>query len=165
MFLVVMVTSVSITAWKVSVFRFFLLLIFLHSGWIRRDTPYLSIFSPNVEKCGPEKLRVRRIFTFHAVQNSILMFPNSIHLKSIKPYGICRKLAGMEIMRITNYYMQICSVITDGSFPYKHCIIYCWRLYLGRTDYTNKISNIFPDKETYLEPCKISTIEHFHKSK
>ena len=118
-------------------------------------------------KCGPEKLRIRPLFTFHVVYNSILMFPNSIHLKSIKPHGICRKLAGMEIMRVTNYYMQICSVITDRSFPYKHCIFYCGRLYLGRTNYTNKTNNtnIFPDKETYLEPCKISTIEHFHKSK
>ena len=27
---------------------------FPHLDWIRRDTPYLSLFSPNVEKCGPE---------------------------------------------------------------------------------------------------------------
>ena len=26
--------------------------------WIRRDTKYFSIFSPNARKCGPEKLRI-----------------------------------------------------------------------------------------------------------
>ena len=31
-------------------------------GWIRRDTPYLSVFSPNVGKYIPEKLRIRTIF-------------------------------------------------------------------------------------------------------
>ena len=29
------------------------------------DTPYLSVFSPNAEKHGPEKLRIRTPFTFH----------------------------------------------------------------------------------------------------
>ena len=48
-------------AWKVSVFGIFLVLIFPHSDWIRRDTAYLSIFSPNVGKCGPEKLRIRTL--------------------------------------------------------------------------------------------------------
>ena len=35
--------------------EFFLVYIFLHSDWIRRDTEYLSVFSPNKEKYGPEK--------------------------------------------------------------------------------------------------------------
>ena len=34
-------------------------LIFPHSDWIRRDIPYLSVFSRNVGKHGPEKLRIR----------------------------------------------------------------------------------------------------------
>ena len=51
------------TAWKVSVFAIILVCIFPHSDWIRRDTPYLSVFSPNAGKCGPEKLRVRTLFT------------------------------------------------------------------------------------------------------
>ena len=33
----------------------FLVRIFLYSDWIRRDTPYLSVFSPNTGKNGPEK--------------------------------------------------------------------------------------------------------------
>ena len=35
--------------------EFFLVRIFPHSDWIRRDTPYLSVFSPNVAKYGPKK--------------------------------------------------------------------------------------------------------------
>ena len=34
---------------------FFLVRIFPHSDWIRRDTSYLSVFCPNAEKHGPEK--------------------------------------------------------------------------------------------------------------
>ena len=41
----------------------FLVRIFPHSDWIRRDTPYLSVFSPNEGKCGPEKTPVWTIFT------------------------------------------------------------------------------------------------------
>ena len=50
------------TAWKVSVFGVFLVLIFLHSDWIRRYNPYLPVFSPNVGKCRPEKLRIRTLW-------------------------------------------------------------------------------------------------------
>ena len=34
-----------------------------HSDWIRRDTEYLYVFSPNAGKCRPEKLRIRTLFT------------------------------------------------------------------------------------------------------
>ena len=53
----------NITAWKLPVFGVFRMRIFLHSDWIRRDTPYLYIFSPNAGKHGQEKLRIRTIFT------------------------------------------------------------------------------------------------------
>ena len=36
------------TAWKLPVLRIILVRIFPHSDWIRRDTPYLSVFSSNV---------------------------------------------------------------------------------------------------------------------
>ena len=49
--------------WKVSLFGVFLAHIFPHLDWIRRDTPYLSIFSPNARKHGPENLRIRTLFT------------------------------------------------------------------------------------------------------
>ena len=53
----------SSTAWKVSVFEVFLVLIFPHSDWIRRDTECLSVFGQNAVKHGPEKLRIWILFT------------------------------------------------------------------------------------------------------
>ena len=44
---------------------FFLVGIFLHSDWIRRDTPHLSVFSPSAGKYGPEKTPY--LNTFHVV--------------------------------------------------------------------------------------------------
>ena len=51
------------TAWKVFIFGVFLVHVFPHWDCIWRDTPYLSVFSLNVRKCGPEKLQIRTIFT------------------------------------------------------------------------------------------------------
>ena len=51
------------TAWKVPAFGDFLVRIFPHSDWIRKDTPYLSVFSPNAGKYGPEKLQIWIFFT------------------------------------------------------------------------------------------------------
>ena len=39
--------------------EFFWSVFFPHSDWIRRDTPYLSLFSLNAGKSGPEQLRIR----------------------------------------------------------------------------------------------------------
>ena len=51
------------TGWKVFLFGVFLVRILPGLDWIRRDAPYLSVFSPNAEKFGPEKLRIRTLFT------------------------------------------------------------------------------------------------------
>ena len=51
------------TALKVSLFGIFLVHIFPHSEWIRRDTSYLHAFSLNAGKYRPEKLRKRTPFT------------------------------------------------------------------------------------------------------
>ena len=45
--------------------EFFLIHIFLHPDWMRRDTPYLSVFSQNAGKYGPEK--TPHLDNFHAV--------------------------------------------------------------------------------------------------
>ena len=50
------VNSMHVTAWKVSVFGIFLVHIFPHSDWIRRDTQ-------NAVKYWSEKLRIRIFFT------------------------------------------------------------------------------------------------------
>ena len=42
---------INCTAQKVAIFGVILVRIFPHSDWIRRDTPNLSVFSPNAGKC------------------------------------------------------------------------------------------------------------------
>ena len=49
--------------------EFFLVLIFLHSEWIRIYTPRISVFSSNRGKYGPEK--TPSLDTFHAVLGKI----------------------------------------------------------------------------------------------
>ena len=51
------------TAWKVSKYGVFLVRFFPYSDWIRRNTPYLLVFSLNAGKYGPDKLRIRTVFT------------------------------------------------------------------------------------------------------
>ena len=46
-----------------SVFGVFLVRIYAHLDWIRRFTLQISVFSPSAVKCGPEKLRIRTLFT------------------------------------------------------------------------------------------------------
>ena len=43
--------------------QIFLVRIFPHSEWIGRDREYLSVFSPNAGKYGPENLQIRTLFT------------------------------------------------------------------------------------------------------
>ena len=50
--------------------EFFLARIFPHSDWIRRDTKYFSVLSPNAGKYGPEKTPY--YCTFHTVSLQIL---------------------------------------------------------------------------------------------
>ena len=42
------------TAWKVSPLGVILVCIFPHSHWMRRGTEYLTVFSSNAGKYGPE---------------------------------------------------------------------------------------------------------------
>ena len=46
-----------------SVLGVFLVRIFPHLDWTRRDTEYLSVFSLNAGKYGPEELRRQTLFT------------------------------------------------------------------------------------------------------
>ena len=58
-------------AWKVSVIGVFVVLISPQSDWIWKDTPYLSVFSPNAGKYGPEKLQIRTLSTqYYIIQFS-----------------------------------------------------------------------------------------------
>ena len=52
--------------------EFFLVRIFPHLDWIRKDKEYLYVFSPNVGIYGPKKTPY--LDTFHAVFISIYLF-------------------------------------------------------------------------------------------
>ena len=51
------------TAGKAYIFGVFLVCILSNLDWIRKDPEHLSVFSPNTGKYGPEKLRIRALFT------------------------------------------------------------------------------------------------------
>ena len=62
----------NITVWNVSKYGVFLVRILPHLDWIQKDTKYLSVFSPNAGKYGPEK--IPSLDTFHAVHLWWTMF-------------------------------------------------------------------------------------------
>ena len=73
-----------------SVFGVFVVCIFPHSEWILRDTSYLSVFSPNLGKYGPEKSRILILFAkwdTYIFLNDGLVGPNILtrewHLNSV----------------------------------------------------------------------------------
>ena len=61
--------SSATTAWKVPVLGIFLVRIFPPSNRLRKDTMYLSVSNRNAGKYGPEKLRIRALFTHWMVCN------------------------------------------------------------------------------------------------
>ena len=79
-----MSTLVIVTGWKVSVFGVFLVHIFPHSDWIRR------IFSPNAGKYGPEKLRIRTLFTQCIVWTWNRHWASHGHLLKAKICNTCK---------------------------------------------------------------------------
>ena len=79
----------SVTAWKVSVFRVFLVRIFSHLDWIRRDTEQ----EYECGKYGSEKLQIRTLFMQwvflrgHQLTHFWPMFPFYTLLKHQKTKG------------------------------------------------------------------------------
>ena len=61
-------------AWKCPNTEFVLVRIFPHSDWIRRVTEYLSVFSPNAGKYGPENTPC-----FDALHTVRLLFKTVVH--------------------------------------------------------------------------------------
>ena len=79
-----------------SIFGVFLVRIFPDSDWIQRDTSYLSVFSPNAGKSGPEKLRIWTRFTQWIAENMNAISPlpsiSLLLLISIYLFIVCRRL-------------------------------------------------------------------------
>ena len=95
--------------------EFFLVCIFPHSHWIRRDTECLSVFSPNAGKYGPEKTSY--LDTFHAFS---IYFSNSLHMNDTK--WNFTKLKLNKKGSIILYY--IIKPILSKLSHYKYIILY-----------------------------------------
>ena len=148
-----------------SVFGVILVRIFPHLDWIRRDSEYLFVFSPNAEKCGPEKLRIRTLFT---------QWYSKISEKIIKPCSVWMKLFTVRNAKITSYYylakMLMCyglSLHKKWSFPLRISSVNMtkstgdcgfghiywrnpsWKLHflcsVSSTHYTPVLQGLFPD--------------------
>ena len=111
--------SIPVTAWKVSIFGVFLVHIFPHLDWIRRDT--ISLHIPS--KCG--KIRTRKTLntdTFHSVYDI---------LKLIYPwkFGKC-----FQLIFARKFYYFLFIVITDiaNSNEYNCCKQHKKRRKLGK---------------------------------
>ena len=79
--------------------KFFLVHIFSHSDWTRRDIPYLSVFCLNAGKCGPEKTPY--LVTFHAVLFCDPSPANLYHVDVINVSSLIRVKATFTWKKIT----------------------------------------------------------------
>ena len=66
-----------------SVFGVFLVRIFPHLDW---DTPYLSVFSQNAGKYGPEKLLIRTLFTQCLTPETKMSLTESLNFANSEKY-------------------------------------------------------------------------------
>ena len=71
--------------------EFFLVRIFPHSDWIRRDTKYLSVFNPNAGKYGPEKTPYLTLFTQSRQLLDFQVMSKSTLYTWCKKLGFCYK--------------------------------------------------------------------------
>ena len=108
-----LISSNIVTAWKVSVFGVFLVSPFTHSDWIRRDTEHLSVFSPNVGKYRPEKLRIRTLFTQCVMKGYGLDFAKNVSSKYSLYSNIFKFCKSITIPHITQFF---CSLIIYVTF-------------------------------------------------
>ena len=120
-----------------SVFGVFLVLIFPHPDWIRRDTPYLSVFNLNAGKYGPEKLRIRTLFTHYFFRVSRLnrfskfstTNPASIYLfkaNNRSTRKICVISSKLTIKTPEKRQWRYSSVFVTNFEQTSHCSFQCW---------------------------------------
>ena len=79
---------------EMSIFRVFLVRIFPHSDWIRRDTEYIFVFSPNAGKYGPEKRPIRKLFRYPSVfsLNAWKYRPEKLPVRTLfTQFTLCKK--------------------------------------------------------------------------
>ena len=91
--------------------EFFLVRIFPHPDWIRRDTEYLSVFSSNGVKYGPETTPY--LDTFHAVLNTPLII--LLAFKCMQLQGkLCKIFGNSQWYQSTNWKIEIVKAVMDS---------------------------------------------------
>ena len=109
--------------------EFFLVRTFPHSDWVRRDTSYLSVLSPNAGKYRSEKTPY--LDSFHAVVvHSFLINFTLMRYLSIKKLGANlrifqlqdrKHLENLSLVILTNkYLLKICWLFDNSSCFNKH---------------------------------------------
>ena len=96
-----------------SVFGVFLVRIFPYLSWIRRDAPYLSAFSLNAGKYGPELLRIGTLFTRWELK---LFLPIRFHRLSsfkLRTFQFCLTLCAEQSMK---YHRNISSQWLNSTY-------------------------------------------------
>ena len=108
---------------SVQITEFFLVSIFPHY-WIRRDTPYLSVFSPNAGKYGPEKTPY--LATFQAVEMTSVSLCYFL-VFSLTHYFVFNNLGGdkksVDWMKLLSF-----EKFQTFRFQKKHFYWTCWGL-------------------------------------
>ena len=109
-------------AWKVSKYGVFLVRIFPHSDWIRRDTSYLSVFSPNAGKYELEKNSVFGQFSLSGLDRKwkgagpLLNFCEDIPSRFLNSGSTCNaETIPVEIcLRKRKYLLNCCYNLHKG---------------------------------------------------
>ena len=119
------------TEWKVSVFGVILVRIFPHSDWIRGDMVYLSVFSPNEGKCGPEWLRIRALFT---------LWKSDLLISLARCHQRCYDISALIRIEIPGGLLKESSLILRKHHFHKKALCPCFQ----------NCSAIFEHEETLL---------------
>ena len=123
---------------------FFLVRIFPYSDWIRKDALYLSVFSPNTGKYGPEKTSYLDTFhavrcfrnegKFHKFKTKILVLDRGSFLLLHSPHLFaCLKMCCCHlIVFLVNYCPSIQALITEKI---RKSYFACWYIspYMKKT--------------------------------
>ena len=119
--------------------EFFMVRILPHSDWIRRVTEYLSVFSPNARKYGPEKTPY--LDSFHAVE---LFWDHLFGSYAKTPY---------KPTFLVTFSEKLSLVLNKWSPSYRHCNRTLKCLKKSYVDgHGSSINNNFSGKPTFPIP-------------
>ena len=101
-----------------SIFGVFLVCIFLHLDWIRRNTPYLSVFTLNAGKYGPEWTVILMFMDFWQWIPALIVFGDNF-----------KGLVGKYVFKLNNQDKRTKFLSTDLV----SLLLIFWLVFRGRT--------------------------------